>query len=127
MKKFLILVAVVAISLAAGCIGEVKTYTDSGQTIGISVNQEFVLALGSNPTTGYGWQESYDESILELVEKTYKPGEATKQGMVGAGGVEYFRFEPLKTGKTKITLVYKRPWEEPTSQDVTKVFIINIR
>ncbi len=127
MKKFLILVAVVAISLAAGCVGEVKTYTDSGQTIDISVNQEFVIALGSNPTTGYGWQESYDESILELVEKTYKPGEASKQGMVGAGGVEYFRFKPLKAGETEITLVYKRPWEEPTPQDVTKVFTVSIR
>ena len=127
MKKFLILVAVVAISLTAGCIGEVKTYTDSGQTIDIGVNQEFVIALGSNPTTGYGWQESYDESMLELVEKTYKLGEEAEQGLVGAGGVEYFRFKPLKTGETEITLVYKRPWEEPTPQDVTKVFTVNIK
>ena len=127
MKKFLILVAVVAISLTAGCIGEVKTYTDSGQTIDIGVNQEFVIALGSNPTTGYGWQESYDENMLELVEKTYKLGKEAEQGMVGAGGVEYFRLKPLKTGKTEITLVYKRPWEEPTPQDVTKVFTINIK
>ncbi|MFB0558985.1 MAG: protease inhibitor I42 family protein [Dehalococcoidales bacterium] len=127
MKKFLILVAVVAISMVAGCIGEVKTYTDSGQTIDIGVNQEFVIALGSNPTTGYSWQESYDESMLELVEKTYKPGPEVKQGVVGAGGVEYFRFKPLKAGEAEITLVYKRPWEEPTPQDVTKVFTANIR
>ncbi len=127
MKKFLILVAVVAISLAVGCIGEGKTYTDSGQTIAIGVNQEFVIALGSNPTTGYGWQESHDESMLGLVEKTYKPGEASKQGMVGAGGVEYFRFKPLKAGETEITLVYKRPWEEATPQDATKVFTVSIR
>ena len=123
MKKFLILVAVVAISLAAGCMGEVKTYTDSGQTIDIGVNQEFVIALGSNPTTGYMWQISHDENILELVEKTYKQtGEP-----VGGGGVEYFRFKPLKAGETKITLVYKRPWEEATPQDVTKVFTVSIR
>ncbi len=127
MKRLLILVAVVAISLTAGCIGEVKTYTDSGQTIDIGVNQEFVIALGSNPTTGYGWQESYDESMLELVEKTYKLGKEAEQGVVGAGGVEYFRFKPLKAGETEITLVYKRPWEEPTPQDVTKVFTVNIK
>ena len=127
MKKFLILMAVVAISLAAGCAGEVKTYTDSGQAISIGVNQEFVIALGSNPTTGYSWQESHDETLLELVEKTYKLGEEAEQGAVGAGGVEYFRFKPLKTGETKITLVYKRPWEEPTPQDVTKVFTVSIR
>ncbi len=127
MKRLLILVTVVAICLLASCVGEVKTYTDSGQTIDISVNQEFVIALGSNPTTGYSWQESHNENILELVEKIYKPGKEAKQGLVGAGGVEYFRFKTLKTGETEITLVYKRQWEEPTPQDITKVFTINIR
>ena len=125
MKRFLILMAmaVVAICMLAGCVGEIKTYTDSGQTIDIGANQEFVIALGSNPTTGYMWQVSHDETMLELVEKTYKrTGEP-----VGGGGVEYFRFKTLKTGKTEITLVYKRPWEEPTPQDVTKAFTVNIK
>jgi inhibitor of cysteine peptidase len=108
-------------------VGEVKTYTDSGQTINIGVNQEFVIALGSNPTTGYGWQESYDEAMLELVEKTYEPGKEAKEGMVGAGGVESFRFKVLKTGEAEITLVYKQPWEEPTPQDITKVFTVSIK
>ena len=125
MKKVLLLVAVVAISLAAGCVGEVKTYTDSGQAISIGVNQEFIIALGSNPTTGYGWQESHDEAVLELVEKTYEPGEKAKQGVVGAGGVEFFRFKALKAGKTEITLVYKRPWEEEAIDQ--KVFTVTIK
>jgi inhibitor of cysteine peptidase len=108
----------------AGCVGEVESYTDPGQTIEIGVNQQFVIALGSNPTTGYSWQESHDAAVVELVEKVYK--EQAKQGVVGAGGVEYFRFKALKTGETDVTLVYKRPWEETTPQDVTKVFTINI-
>jgi len=126
MKKFLMLVAVVVVAtcLVAGCVGEVKTYTDSGQAVSIGLNQEFVIALGSNPTTGYGWQESYDEVILELVEKTYKPGEEAKGGVVGAGGVEHFRFKALKTGETEITIVYKRAWEEEILEQ--KVFTINI-
>ncbi len=127
MKRLLILVAVVVICLMASCVRGVKTHIDSGQTIDIGVNQEFVIALGSNPTTGYMWQESHDENMLELAEKTYKLGKEAEQGMVGTGGVEYFRFKPLKTGETEITLVYKRPWEEPTPQDVTKVFTVNIR
>jgi inhibitor of cysteine peptidase len=126
-KSLLILVAVVAMCMLAGCLGGAKTYTDSGQTIDIGTNQEFVIALGSNPTTGYSWQEGYEESMLELVEKTYKPGKEAQQGLVGAGGVEYFRFKTLKVGETEITLVYKRPWEEPTPQDVTKIFTINIK
>ncbi len=127
MKRLLMLVTVtlVAISLVAGCVGEVKTYTDSGQAITIGVDQEFVIALGSNPTTGYGWQKSQDENMLRLVEKKYKPGEEAEEGAVGAGGVEYFRFKALKTGKTEITLVYKRPWEEEILAQ--KVFIVNIK
>ncbi len=128
MKRFLILLtmALVATFLLAGCVGEVKTYVDSGQTINIGVDQEFIIALGANPTTGYGWQETYDETILELVEKTYKPGEEAEEGVVGAGGVEYFRFRALKAGETEITLVYKRPQEASTPQHVTRVFTINI-
>jgi hypothetical protein len=39
MKKLLILVAVtvIAVSLIAGCAGEVKTYTDSGQAISMGL------------------------------------------------------------------------------------------
>ena len=125
MKKFLILIAVVAISLVAGCAGEVKTYTDSGQAISIGVNQEFIIALGSNPTTGYRWQAGFDETILKLVESKYEPGQQAEQGVVGAGGIEYFRFKALKTGETEITLVYKRPWEEEVLEQ--KAFTVNIK
>ncbi len=129
MKRFLILVtvAVLAICLLGGCAGEVKTYADSGQEVSIGVNQEFIIALGSNPTTGYRWQESYDEAMLKLVKSEYEMGKEAGEGMVGAGGVEYFRFKALKTGKAEITLVYKRPSEETTPQDMTKVFTINIK
>jgi len=127
MKKFLILatVAVIATGLVAGCAGEAKTYTDSGQAISIGVNQQFIIALGSNPTTGYGWQESYDETLLKLMEKTYESGEEAKKGAVGAGGVEYFRFKALKAGETKITMSYKRPWEEKVADE--KVFPVSIK
>jgi len=127
MRRFLILVAVVAVCLVAGCTGGVKTYTDSGQTIDIGVNQEFVIALGSNPTTGYSWQVSHDETRLELVggESTYKQSKEAEQGVVGAGGIEYFQFKALKTGETKITLVYKRLWEEEFLDQ--KVFTVNIK
>ena len=129
MGRGLVLMAgvVLAICMVAGCVGSVKTYTDSGQTIEIDLNQQFVIALGSNPTTGYGWQIDYNESMLELVESKYEGGEEAKQGMVGAGGVEFFRFKALKSGKTEITMVYRRPWEEPSPQDITRVFVVNIK
>lgn len=124
MKRFFLLLAALTIGLFAGCIGEVETYIDEGQGIDTGVNQQFVIALGSNPTTGYGWEASYDETMLELVggESTYEEAE---QGLVGGGGVEYFRFEALKTGRTPVTLVYKRAWEEEIIAQ--KVFAVHIR
>ena len=127
MKKFLILitVAVIATSLVAGCVGEVKTYIDSGQTIDIGVNQEFVIAIGANPTTGYDWEVSLDETILELVEKTYKPAEEAEHEIAGAGGVDYFRFKAVKAGEVELAMVYKRPWEEEGIDH--KVFKVDIK
>jgi inhibitor of cysteine peptidase len=123
-KRFLLLLIVLATFLVAGCI-QVETYTDEGQGIDTEVNQQFVIALGSNWTTGYKWQASYDETMLELVDgqSTY---EEPKSGLVGAGGIEYFHFKALKTGRTAITLVYKQPWEGGGIGE-TKVFVVHIR
>jgi inhibitor of cysteine peptidase len=122
-KRFLFLLIVLATFLVAGCV-TVETYTDEGQGIDTEVNQHFFIALGSNPTTGYSWQASYDETMLELVggESTYKE---PKSGLVGAGGVEYFQFKALQIGRTEITLVYKRAWEE--TGIAQKVFAVHIR
>ena len=129
MKKllFLVTVAALTICLLTSCGGGVKTYTDSGQTINVSVDQEFIIALESNPTTGYSWQASYDETALELVggESTYEPGEASQEDLVGAGGTESFRFKALKAGETDITMVYKRSWEEYFAEQ--KVFTVDIK
>jgi inhibitor of cysteine peptidase len=124
-KKLLILMLIAAALTVAGCIGVAKTYDDPGQDINIGVNQEFIIALGSNPSTGYSWQASYDETSLELVggESEYK--EEATEGVVGAGGIEYFRFKALKTGQTEITMTYQQPWEGGDIGE-TKVFTVYV-
>jgi len=122
-KKLLILMLVAASLLVVGCIGVAETYTDPGQTVNIGVNQEFIIALGSNPTTGYGWQENHDQTMLELLEKSYK--EEAKEDVVGAGGIEYFRFKAVKAGQTDITMVYQRPGEEEILEQ--KVFTVYVK
>ncbi|MGD9117165.1 MAG: protease inhibitor I42 family protein [Dehalococcoidia bacterium] len=124
MKKVLLLVAVVVLTLGllAGCAG-VKTYKDVGDNIDISVGGEFIIALSSNPTTGYTWQASYDETMLELVggEPTYEPEEEGDGEMVGSGGTDFFRFKALKAGAVEITMTYAQHWEGGETGD-TKVF-----
>jgi inhibitor of cysteine peptidase len=126
MKKFFVpaMTLLIAGCLIAGCGGVIKTYTDTRETIGVGINQEFIIALDSNPTTGYNWEESHDANLLSLVEQKYEPSEKAA-GLVGAGGTQYFRFKALKEGKTEITLNYKRPWETGIAEQ--KVFNVSIK
>jgi len=124
---FLVMTLILAVCPVAGCGGKVKAYSDPGETISTDANKEFVIliALESNPTTGYSWEASYDETMLELVEETYELGEYAKQGVVGAGGTELFRFRALNSGEVEITMVYKRPWEEEILDQ--KVFKVDVK
>jgi inhibitor of cysteine peptidase len=127
MKRVWLLVTLVVLTLGlvAGCVG-VKTYKSVGEDIKIGVGQEFIIALGSNDTTGYSWEASYDESMLELVggKSTYEVDEVGDD-VVGAGGTEFFRFLTLAAGETEITLTYERSFEDVPPVD-TKVFTVVI-
>ena len=125
MKKFMVLVvaSILAVSLLAGC-GGVKTYVDPEEKITVGIEDEFIIALDSNPTTGYDWEESYDDSMLSLVDDRYELDEKA-EGLVGAGGTQYFQFKALKAGQTEITLVYKRHWETEILEQ--KVFNVEIK
>jgi len=126
MKKYLILASatILALTLVTGCGGDIEPYSDAEPAINIGVNQEFTIALNSNPTTGYGWQESYDENFLELVAKSYRPGAEAEPEVVGAGGTEYFQFKALQPGETELVMTYKRGWEEEYLEQL--VFTVNI-
>jgi len=116
------LTSLLAVSLIAGCAG-ITTYTDPSQTISASVNGEFVIALDSNPSTGYSWNVSYDASMLSLEKEEYNPSEK-EVGLVGAGGTQYYQFKALKAGSTEVNLTYQRTWEEGYIDQ--KVFTVEI-
>jgi inhibitor of cysteine peptidase len=130
MKKLMMLALVSVVLLTvvlSGCGTAAKAFTEPGQTIDTGVNKEFTIALGSNPSTGYSWQVSYDEQALTLVEKTYKEQYNTGEQIVGAPGTEYFKFKSLSKGETEVTFTYRRPWEQPSAQDQTSIFTINVK
>ena len=129
MKKYLFLVVALLLILSlplSGCTTEVKAYSDSNQTIDIKTSKEFVIliALESNPTTGYSWQVSFNTTALELIEQTYELGEYAKEGIVGAGGTELFRFKALKSGDFQITFDYQRPWEDESVDQ--RIFTVEV-
>lgn len=111
----------------SGCTSTAKAYSDTSQVINTEANQEFTIALGSNPTTGYSWQPKYDTNVLTLVDREYKADDTTGKQIVGAGGTEYFHFKAVKSSNTQVSFTYYRPWETPTSQDQTAQFNITIK
>lgn len=81
-----------------------------GTTINVNNGDSFIVAFGSNPTTGYEWEAKFDLDYLELAEQKYTP--YADESVVGAGGNETFEFLALKHGETEIEFSYLRSWEE---------------
>ncbi len=112
MKKCLLIITALLLTLGLiGCTRAISPRPPRTVNITTTVGEEFVIALGSNPSTGYRWKASYDEERIELLEQTYKPKESADVKVVGGEGVEYFKFKALKPGKTEITMTCERSWE----------------
>jgi inhibitor of cysteine peptidase len=71
------------------------------------VGEEFEITLDANPTTGYSWEASFDDTFLQLIEQRYE----RTSDLIGGGGHAVFAFKFLRTGKGTITMEYRRPWE----------------
>lgn len=65
--SILVLVAALTMSMVAGCVREVKTYSDPEQVINIGVNGEFVISLKAANDSQWGPIE-YDATMLKLVD-----------------------------------------------------------
>jgi len=83
------------------------TYRKTDTQIRAKVSEPFIIELEGNPTTGYQWHLTLDESQVKLLDQQYQ---TTGSGF-GGGGLERFVFQPVKRGKTSIHATYKRQWE----------------
>jgi len=99
-----------------------STYSNSGQPITVPVGVSFTISVSSNPSTGYSWEAGFDQSLLKLL-KRYTP---SSSGLIGAGGVENFEFEGMKSGNTNIYLNYKRSFEPNNPSLKSETFNVTI-
>ncbi len=126
-RVLIVALVVVGLLLATGCTpGGVKEYTSPNQPIEVNVGEQFMIYLDSNPTTGYKWEASFDQTSLKLVKSEFKQ-DTSKPGMVGVGGKEQFVFQGLKAGDTQIKLTYKRPWEQQSADAKVLTFTVNVK
>ena len=107
MKSFLslVLLLILATCLMTGCGGEGKSDVEPVETISTGVNQEFTITRQFDLNSGFIWRESYNESMLEVVESTIDTEKREDTQIIL---LQVFRFKALKKGKTEITLVHRR-------------------
>jgi predicted secreted protein len=88
-----------------------RLFTDPSKPIEVKKGEDFILAVDSNATTGYAWTMvgPFGSPQLKYIGTNYQ---AAQPGMVGQGGVEWFRFLAMKDGETEIYLRYGRSWEK---------------
>jgi inhibitor of cysteine peptidase len=82
---------------------------DSGKTVEIHADDELELILPAKPTTGYIWEvNALDLNVLELSETNFIASDKA----IGAGGIEIIKFHPITMGKSKVKLIFHRPFEQ---------------
>ncbi len=90
----------------------------------IKLNSIGTVKLKGNATTGYTWNYTIsDQDVIELDSKSF---ESQDLNLVGSPRNYIWNFKPIKTGTTKITFKYYRPWEGPQTAGDTKEFNISV-
>jgi len=82
---------------------------DNGKTLDVSVGAVVTIKLPENPSTGYEWQCTVDENVVEVMEDSFIP--ATRN-VIGAGGTRILKLNVIGSGEGKIIMDYMRAWEK---------------
>ena len=97
--------------LLAGCNSKQSNSNDDSVNSGalrIKVGDTFIIALESNPTTGYSWSlAESDPNIVKKVSNVYEP-QNVSPGIVGSGGTEIWTFKAIGEGEAKYQAMGKR-------------------
>src|SRR5215470_10186251 len=131
-KRWLLhfLVVILAGACFTGCSRSSLTITADksydGRTINLHVGDGVKVSLAENPTTGYKWEFlAKPEPICVIVTDAYVPNTAV--GTVGAGGVHNWEFRAVDKGNTKVSLVYRRPWEKDAAPAQTFTLTLDVQ
>ena len=97
------------------------TITETSQSIAIALHRECIIALQSNPTTGYTWTLSIEPA--GVITTKSKEVIANTSDRVGVGGTTSWLLMANRVGSTTLTFHYQRPWEtgvKPTREVMYK-------
>ncbi len=89
-----------------------------------------IVVLGSNPSTGFSWNETAqlgDKTLLQQTGHKYIASESTGQPLIGAASQEQWTFNTLKAGITKISFQYSQPWAGGTQAEWTFELTVTVK
>lgn len=143
------LFGVMAISVLLMAVGACATGVQADQNSYVNVSaQEFfdsqhvskqvevdrgaslIIVLGSNPSTGFIWNETAqlgDATMLQQTGHKYVASESTEQPLIGAPSQEQWTFNALKAGVTKIGFQYSQPWAGGTQAEWTFELTVTVK
>ena len=99
----------------------------SSQKSDVAVGEVLSIRLPCSPATGFEWQvKSIDREIADPVGPAEFEQKPAAPGAVGVGGSCVLRIKGVAAGKTKATLVYRRPWEnvEPAKTSTVDIQVL---
>jgi inhibitor of cysteine peptidase len=116
-----------ALALCAPAIADpvnTSVNTDPSKTVTVKKGQEFLIALPSNPTTGYSWSAKPSNADVSVFGSAFQ--RPVGRTIVGAGGEQIWVLEAMQTGTAKVVFSYSRPWLKNTLPARTQSFTIKI-
>lgn len=116
MKSSIIFAALISIAACSCSVTGVKklklTEADNNKTVQVVLQQEIELRLRENPSTGYEWHITANNTdILQPTDDQYKTDRGS-EGRDGAGGTHTWHFKMLKAGTAELQMVNSRSWEK---------------
>jgi len=115
MEDLCVPVLLIIAFLGTGCAarGIELTDDDNGKTIEVAPHGTITVSLQSNMTTGYScnFATMPEPKVLRLLTSDYI---APKRGLLGADGLQVWKFQAKGPGTTAVKLLYFRPFERDT-------------
>ena len=82
--------------------------------IEVPAGDTLTLTLGSNPTTGFKWDEAAqisDTGVLKQTDHEFIGPDSDPPPPPGTPGEEVWTFDAIKEGTATVYMEYSRPWE----------------
>lgn len=102
---------------------QVVGLADSGGRASLARDDLLAVELPARPSAGFTWEvASLDASVLTLAGREHLSAPS-----LGGKDLERLLFKGVSAGRASLSLVYRRPWEEPAPGDSTYALEVEVQ